>query len=420
MKRCLFFLLLFLIVPSYSYAQETAVIEYDRCEYDMLNQNVYAPFYFHITHEPAISQVFKQKHDDNPNVSPFQRSPDIIIPDEYPTWFEFGSSVNATATYEFQLDLGYPEQVDYARPIMIQLFSQGVLVQDKKIYQEDKIGCIAFKVFATPPPHAFTYEEILQIAKSEFIGTTQQFALKIDDNTSKLESLFNVVIVMALIFAVVVGYLILNDKSRGKAMNTLKEEYEIRNSLLETALVKQTANLKFAKLQSVETKASIDSMLSAMIGNFGHMMEAMQNGVKDIKFDFKAFIDQLRKESEIPESAKELAEITFTDIEKHDSSDDCVIIPKPEKKKDVDDSTLSQLLGIFNVTKKKEEPKLSDIEKLKEEWSKMKNDDLLKLYTEYANKAEAYVKANNKNGDDYQYTLEILKILNDRNTDVSY
>src|SRR3990167_2819168 len=350
MSRYVFFLLLFLLIPSYAYAQEENTnIEYDRCEYDMLNQNVYAPFYFHINHDPAISQVIKQRHDDNPNVSPFIRTPDITIPDEYPTWIEFGSSVNATATYEFQVDLGYKEQVDHARPIMIQLFSQGSLVNDKKIYQEDKIGCIAFKVFATQPPHQFTYEEILQIAKSEFIGTTNQFALKIDDNTSKLESLNNITVVLVLIFAIVVGYLIINDKSRGKSMQTLKEEYDIRNSLLETALVQQTANLKFAKLQLTEMKVSNNSMISAIIGNFGHMMEAMQNGVKDIKNDFKEFIDQLRKESEMTEPIKEFVEKTFTDIEKQEKSyqdgefgyKEQEIIPVVEFKKDVDDSMLS-------------------------------------------------------------------------------
>ena len=424
MKRCVFFLLLFLLIPSYAYAQEEiATIDYDKCEYDMINDNVYAPFYFHINHEQAISQVFKQKHDDNPNVSPFQRSPDITIPDEYPTWFEFGSSVNATATYEFQLELGYKEEVDYARPIMIQLFSENTLMMEKKIFQEDKIGCIAFKVYATAPPHVFTYEEILEIAKSEFVGTTRQFTLEIDENTSKLESLSNNVIVLGLIFAIVVIYLILNDRSRSKALQTLKEEYDIRNSLLETSLVKQDANLKFAHLQMTEQKVAVDSMISTMINNFGHMMELMQNGVKDIKFDFKTFIDQLREESNVPEQAKELAEITFVDIEKHDSSDDCIILPKVvepkvEAEKDVDDSKLSQLMNIFSI-KKKEEPILSDIDKLKKDWSEMNNTELLKLYTEYASKSEEYMKRTGKYSIEYDYAIVILSILNSRNTDVN-
>jgi hypothetical protein len=414
---------LILLIPSYAYAQEVAVIDYDKCEYDMINDNVYAPFYFHINHEQAISQVFKQKHDDNPNVSPFQRSPDITIPDEYPTWFEFGSSVNATATYEFQLELGYKEDVDYARPITIQLFSENTLMMEKKIYQEDKIGCIAFKVYATAPPHVFTYEEILEIAKSEFVGTTKQFTLEIDENTSKLESLSNNVIVLGLIFAIVVIYLILNDRSRSRALQTLKEEYDIRNDLLETSLIKQDANLKFAHLQMTEQKVAVDSMISTMINNFGHMIASMQVGIKDIKFDFKTFIDQLREESSIPEPVKIIPEVMFVDIEKHDSSDECTMTPKPvieskvETVKDVDDSKLSQLMNIFNI-KKKEEPVLSDIDKLKIKWSEMKNPELLKLYTEYASKSEEYMKRTGKHSVEYDYAVMILSILNSRDTDV--
>ena len=411
---------MFLLVPSYAYAQEdNANIEYDRCEYDMINQNVYAPFYFHIIHDEAISQEFNQRHDDNPNVNPFVRSEDVSVVDEYPTWFEFGSSQNATATYEFQLELQYKEEVDYARPIMIQLFSEGTLMMDKKIYQEDKIGCIAFKLFVTPPPHEFTYEELLEIAKSEFIGTTRQYAMQIEDNTSMLGTLTNIIIVLVLVFAVVVGYLILNDKSRSRLLQTLKDEYDVRNDLLSTAIIQLKANLIFAKLQLSETKISNDSMINTIIGNFGHMMESMQTGVRDIKDDFKAFIDQLRKESEIPESANELAKTTFADIEKHDSSDDCIIIPKQTKKKDVDDSKLSQLIGLFGIGKKKEEPIFPETDKLKEEWSKMKNEELLKLYTDYANKSETYYKENLKHGSDYEYAVIILQILNDRNTDVS-
>ena len=87
--KCFVFLLL--LVPSFAYAQESQ-INYDTCENEMIHQNVFAPFYYRITHDPVISHTFEQRHDDNPNVNPFSRTPQENIEPGYPTWIEFGTS----------------------------------------------------------------------------------------------------------------------------------------------------------------------------------------------------------------------------------------------------------------------------------------------------------------------------------------
>ena len=434
MHEKIFLFLILLLIPSYAYAQESETVNYDKCEYDMIHQNIYAPFYFHINHDPAISQTFKQRHDDNPNVSPFQRAPEGVEPGSA-TWFEFGSSGNATATYEFELGLEYLEQSDLPRPITIQLFSENNLMMEKKIYQEQSIGCIAFRVSATPPPHDFTSEEILAIAKLEFVGITKQYADTVNQNTDETRGLKIMLISTSLVVVGMIGFVILDKKMTKREMNDLKNEYNIRNNVLATSCMKLDVNIQNENYRLLKMEKDNQNMINIMINNFGNMLQKVQDSVESGKVDLNKLITDLRAEIGLierdPESAKELAEITFADIEKHDSSNDCIILPKPViPVQDIPEPTMKKVFNfdlsfLTDVVKslpniiKKEEPILSDVEKLKEKWSKMDNEELSKLYSEYNKKSIDELNKTGKSGKDYDYAMMLFEIINSRNTDVN-
>ena len=441
MHEKIFLFLILLLIPSYAYAQESETINYDKCEYDMIHQNIYAPFYFHINHDPAISQTFKQRHDDNPNVSPFQRAPEGVEPGQA-TWFEFGSSGNATATYEFELGLEYLEVSDLPRPITIQLFSENNLMMEKKIYQEQTIGCIAFRVSATPPPHDFTSEEILEIAKLEFVGITKQYADSVNQNTEETRGLKIMLISTSLVVVGMIGFVILDKRMTKREMNDLKNEYGIRNDVLATSCMKLDVNIKNENYRLLKIEKNNQSMINVMINNFGNMLQKVQDSVESGKVDLKRLINDLRTEigliERVPESANELAEITFADIEKHDSSNDFIIntdpsglaehlnpdrcnIPEPTMKKvfGFDLSFLTDAVKSMPNIIKKEEPILSDVEKLKEKWSKMNNEELSKLYSEYNQKSIDELNKTGKSGVDSEYAMILFEIINDRTTDVN-
>src|SRR3990167_5262956 len=114
-----------LVIPVNAFGQtESEMVNYESCEYVIFNSNVYAPFYVHINHDPAIAQTFKSRHDDNPSVVPFQRAPEGVEPGQA-TWFEFGAIQNATATYDFELDLEYNDILEKPRVIILQLYQSG-------------------------------------------------------------------------------------------------------------------------------------------------------------------------------------------------------------------------------------------------------------------------------------------------------
>ena len=429
MKRIMFFLMMILLVPSYAYAQESASVNYDKCEYDKIYTNIYAPFYFHISHDPATSQTFKQIHADNPNVSPFQRAPEGVEPGQA-TWFEFGSIANATATYEFELGLEYLESSDVPRPILIQLFSQGILMEEKKIFQEENIGCVAFRISATPPPHVFTNDEILQIAKLEFVDITKQYTDKIDQNTEETKGLKMELIAVSLVVIFLIVFLAINNRTIRNQMKTQQSEYDIRNNMMATSILKLDANLKNEQFRLLKMDKDNQSMVNTIVGNFGHMLEKLRDAGNDIKIDVKKLIDDLRKEIDLIPVIPEEPIVTFVDMTNPGHNKEPKILQPEPTLPVIPDEPVDKILNFdLNMIKdviakpfeniiKKEEPELSDIDKLTNEWSKMSNDDLSKIYTEYLEKATSDLLTNTY-GKNYDYMMRIFQIINDRTTDVS-
>ena len=435
MHEKIFLFLILLLIPSYAYAQESETINYDKCEYDMIHQNIYAPFYFHINHDPAISQTFKQRHDDNPNVSPFQRAPEGVEPGQA-TWFEFGSSVNATATYEFELGLEYAEISDLPRPITIQLFSENNLMMEKKIYQEQTIGCVAFRVYATPPPHEFTSEEILEIAKLEFVGITKQYADSVNQNTEETRGLKIMLISTSLVVVGMIGFVILDKRMTKREMNDLKNEYNIRNNVLATSCMKLDVNIKNENYRLLKMEKDNQNMMNIMINNFGNMLQKVQDSVESGKVNLNKLITDLRTEIGLIERVPEEPVVTFADIDNTEAIKAySEYLKKPIEPMKFENQNISEptIKKVFNfdlsfltdVVKslpniiKKDEPVLSDVEKLKEKWSKMDNEELSKLYSEYNQKSIDELNKTGKSGVDYEYAMILFKIINDRTTDVN-
>lgn len=429
-RKCFIIFSLFLI-PSFSYAQESAEINYDGCENEMIHQNVYAPFYYHITHDPVISHNFEQRHDDNPNVNPFIRTPPENIEPGYPTWVEFGTNSNQTAIYEFELGLEYAEDIDSSRPVNIQLFSANGLMMERKIFLEDKINCIAFRVNAVPQPHQFTYEEILEIAKSEFIGHVKQFADSVDRNTYETTGLKQSIIIVIIVFSMVVAFLIIDNRNRKKEMQTLRDEYKIRNDLLATSILKSDASIQFQKLSTITTQKSFESMRDSMIGNFGVLLQKMQESVDSSKNEFIKLIKQLRHEIEVYEPVVEKPVTTFADLEKRDDSPlviDSSELKEPDKSIGVSNPMLKEVFGfdlsqlknivkpVMNIGKK--EPEISDMDKLRKKWSMMSNEELYNEYSDYVRKSTDDMIKNKAHGFNFDCTKELLDIINQRQTDV--
>lgn len=428
MNRMIFFFLPLLIVPQFVFAQSNEQVNYDKCEYDMITQNIYAPFYFHINHDSATSQKFIW-HSDNPNVVPFTRSPGGQASAEQVTWFEFGSDVNATATYEFELDLNYLNKLDVPRPITMQLYSSNGLMMDRKIFQDDKTGCLAFKVSVTPEPHKFTSEEILSIAKLEFAGITKQYTDSITRYTDESNSLKTQLIVSNIVIFAVVGFLIINDRLRNRVLDTKKDEYEIRNNLMATSIVKFDASVLKIGLDEAKREVAFNKLQNLIINNFGIVYQKMLDMTDSVKSDVNVFIDQLRSELEIAEKQinKEPNTVTFVDVEKHVNVETPVtkISIEDDMDSDKEDSKIGNVFpfnfDVLDTIKKpftkKPEPVLSETDKLKEKWSVMSNDKLMQLYTCYVNESIQEMNKNGTYGTSHDYALIIFDIIQSRKTD---
>ena len=305
-------------------------------------------------------------------------------------------------------------------------------MMEKKIYQEQTIGCIAFRVSATPPPHDFTSEEILSIAKLEFVGITKQYADSVNQNTEETRGLKIMLISTSLVVVGMIGFVILDKRMTKREMNDLKNEYNIRNNVLATSCMKLDVNIKNEQYRLLKIEKDSQNMMNVIINNFGNMLQKVQDSVESGKVDLKKLINDLRTEigliEKIPESANELAEFTFADIGKHDSSDDCIIIAKPViPVQDVPEPVMKEVFGfdissLKNIVKpfiRKEEPELSDAEKLKEKWSKMDNEELSKLYSEYNKKSIEELNRTGKSGIDYEYAMMLFDMINSRTSDVN-
>ena len=318
----------------------------------------------------------------------------------------------------------YADVGDSSRPVNIQLFSANGLMMERKIFLDDSLNCIAFRVHAVPQPHQFTYEEILEIAKSEFVGHVKQFSDAVDRNTYETTGLKQSIIIVIIVFSMVVAFLIIDNRNRKKEMKTLQEEYGIRNDMLATSILKSDANIQFQKLSTLSMQKSWESLSSSIVGSFGILTENITKSVDSSKEEFVKLVKQLRHEIEVYEPVVESDITTFADIEKHDSSDDCIIIKKEEPVQTItsvfgfDVSKLKNIAKpITNIIKKEEQ---SDIEKLKQKWSEMSNEDIRKEYTEYLKKSTEDMTNNKAHGINFEYATIILDIINNRTTDVNH
>lgn len=423
-----FFFLGLLIIPINTFAQEAPdQVNYEKCEYVIFNSNVYAPFYVHINHDPAIAQTFKSRHDDNPTVIPFQRAPEGVEPGQA-TWFEFGSAQNATATYDFELDLEYAALLDHPRVVVMQLYTVGsVLMFEKKFYQDEMNGCVAVKIHAEPPPHVFTYDEILKIADEQNAATTKVYAQNIEANTLELRGIENWQVIMGIIVAGLILITIFKDRHRERKMKLQKEEYELRNQVLVFAIEKQESNNQWLELNLKAIKTSNEKLVQSMVGVFGDTLQKIETMVSGVESKFTRLFSDMRKELDLAEERYEKIQpvVTFVDSEGHakisiepEKPNPETVSHEPEKNQD---GNVDGTFG-FDIRHLVKEP-MKLFEKLKKEktglpqsddWEKLSNAELRKLEAEYVAKSHEDFDAGRGYTDNYAKAERLHNIIQSR------
>lgn len=413
------YFLFLLLVPISAFGQVAPdAIDYDKCEYMMIHNNVYAPFYIHVTHDPAIAQTFKARHDDNPNVVPFQRAPEGI--DEgAATWFDFGSLNNATATYEFQLDLEYQTPSVKPRLMTIQVFSENNLIMEKKVYQEDLIGCTAFKVHVEPPPHKFTPDEIAQIAGQEVVGITKQYAVAIDRNTEATKGYETLTLVMAIIMSVCLLYVIFMMRKYKHDRKLEAEEYGRRNTMLSVATTQVKTTNSFLLLRQETFESYFTKLSEQMIGTVGVMISDFDKLKSDFRKEIELVINDMREEMQLEQ--RKFEEIKQVQVPEKDivveKTLDVPVVQKDEHHKFPFD--LKELIvKPFDLLKKKDEKEISTFDKLKKEWDAKSVDELHKIYEEYLAKANDDVGRLGKHTENYEIVEYLCNLINSRTTDL--
>lgn len=415
MNQLYFFFIGLLIIPVNAFGQVNDQVNYEKCEYVIFNSNVYAPFYVHINHDPAIAQTFKSRHDDNPAVVPFQRAPEGVEPGQA-TWFEFGSAQNATATYDFELDLEYATILDHPRVIIMQLYmANNALMFEKKFYQEGINGCLAVKIHAVPPPHEFTIDEILQIADQQNAATTKVYATNIESNTLEIRGMKDWQIVQGMIVGGLVISLMVYIRSEKRKLSLVRQEYELRNRTLLFAIEKQDVNNSWLDLNLKAIKWNNDKLIQSVVGVFGDMLQKIETSISNAESKFTKLIDDMRKELELIEQEHESV-ITFADEKGH------AIIkieqPTPEepvKPEETFGFDISALVKEpFKIFQKHKKP----VEEKKDNWDDMTNEKLIELEREYVKKANDDLETGLGYTDNYTKAEKLNQIINSRKTNI--
>ena len=396
--------LMMLLVPLSVFAQEST-INYDKCEYVMLHQNVFAPFYIHVNHDPAVAQIFKQRHDDNPTVVPFQRAPENIEAGQA-TWFEFGAQNNATATYDFELGLEYAVPSSTPRVITVQLFSNNNIMMEKKFYQEDTIGCIAFKIHAVPPPHQFTETEILEIAKMSYVAESRQYAEKIDENTLETKGLRNWLIIEGLIIIMVLVFVVVKDRVRDSNQKKRDQEYVKLNQMFTENLKTFDILNKAGDLRLLNIEKSNEKFRQSVMGIIGEKIASVETNVQK-------FLSDLRAELELLEIKEEKQITTFADLE--EIKPETLAEPVEKQENNLPDFDIESLkaesknpLAIFNRKKSKQE-KQKPLEELPTE-------ELERMFDEYNQKARDDLYSGLGQTENYAMAIKLSDIINRKNS----
>lgn len=389
------------LVPLSVFGQE-ANINYDKCEYIMLHQNVYAPFYIHVNHDPAVAQTFKQRHDDNPTVVPFQRAPENIEAGQA-TWFEFGANNNATATYDFELGLEYAVPLSTPRVITVQLFSNNNIMMEKKFYQDESIGCIAFKIHAVPVPHQFTENEILEIAKMSYVAESRQYAEKIDQNTLETKGLKNWLIIEGIIIILVLGFVVVKDRVRDSNQRKRDQEYVKLNTMFSNTLMKFDTINQTHDLRLLSVEKSNEKFKESVMGIIGDKIGSVESSVKRL-------VDDLRKELELIDKTMEKQVTTFADLEEIKPE---TLMPEPKPENDLPEFDIEKLkeesksmFAVFNRKKEKPEQKLED----------KPLEELARLFDEYNKKARDDLYSGRGQTENYTMALRLSDLINSKNT----
>lgn len=409
-----YFLLSVLLLPLPVFAQTPDTIEYDRCEYEMIHQNMYSPFYYHIQHDPAVAQSFKSRHDDNPTAPPpFQRTPEGLDPNSA-TWFDFGVNQNVTATYEFQLDLEYASVLEKPRPIIIQAFSLNNLVYERKIYQDEQIGCVALKVHVSPPPHQFTPDEIAQIAGNEVVGITKRYADEINANTRTIKGYENSNIAAYTVVGGAMLYLVFHTNRLRKNAKLAEKEAERRINMFNVAVTKMNVANQFTELRLNTIEHNTTKMIQSIVGNFGHIKNDLDDAVIQMKKNVSILLSDMRKELEMITPPPEEPEVKTVEIKQ--DIQPTIEVPD-EHGFGFDLESIKNMVDPRELFNRGKDQNVSDFDKFKKDCEKKSIDELGELFTDYCKKANDDLPKIGQ-GENYQKSVFLKELINSKTMDL--
>lgn len=255
----LFFIpLLFLPVAN----AQSLEIDYENCTVVSAPGMFYWPFEVITRHDPAIAQRITDKHVNNPSAQLAIGKPETTNPEEA-TWISFRSNTNATVTWEVQLDLEYLHESSENRDVIVEIYSNNMMVQKHNLFQTGKNFCIVYNLQVTNPPHNWTDDEIIavssELTKEQFAGIQKEISKSnvVVGDSSRFDNIQTLVLV-GLAVAIVVGARRARDNIKSELALVRWEREQLEEARLSLNMNDDYRELKInegiKKLEMVKTR----------------------------------------------------------------------------------------------------------------------------------------------------------------------
>ena len=346
MKKYLFLLLL--LLPFNSVSAQEINLDYDKCEVTRMHDYMYIPFGITITHDPAVAQVIKDYHPDNPVAQLSKQVPENPSNDpSQATWITLSS--NSTALWYIQVELAYAElKESEPRKITIEYKSNTVPIFIEELEHSGRNWCRIFEITSRIMPHQFTEEEILTIAgeidKADRLETKQLIL----ENSNAVKGSNQSMSFFALILVAVIVVMILMIRSSGAFSQETAKRANQLNIDQATFIQYENVTEMTRDMHFNDILNKYDKMLTRFVDTIGIALN-----LKEVINKYKQTDDKQKPEVQETEQEKLMTKALLKNEE-------------PEQHEDK---------GKFGFMKKEKEP--FDLEK-----------EIEKFYNEYKNKAK--------------------------------
>jgi len=221
---------------------------------------------------------------------------------------------------------------DTPRPVTFDFYSNNEEFGQQLDYQTDFDYCKILVFSSHPPPHFPTREDIIGKAGVKAFDTMGEIAPTLDKTNHEIVSLALVIIITSCTLgAIVVAFFIIIRADKNRLANTYNLTSRALKVMEESALnIKDMFNMLLIETQRSEKSSST-------------LIEFLKKEIGFAMNDFMMFLETYKKQ--LPEKV----------IEIRKKEDECIIIPKPEVKKE--DKNEFVPLDKFQVAETKDEVK---------------------------------------------------------------